>query len=178
MVPEDRYKQGLCLSLPVSNNLISGYHRRSRFCHAGLMDYKEIQKNKDEMVKLYDIRISADDPPVSALSGGNAQKVIIARELSNGPEVLLASQPTRGVDIGATEFIHRSILALRDQGKAVSLISSELSEVKSLADRIIVIHDGRIVGEFDAESVSFNELGLYMSGAKEMKQLAGEGGNA
>ena len=115
---------------------------------------------------------------ISALSGGNAQKVIIARELSNDPEVLLASQPTRGVDIGATEFIHRSILALRDQGKAVFLISSELSEVKSLADRIIVIHDGRIVGEFDAESVSFNELGLYMSGAKEMKQLAGEGGNA
>ena len=178
VVPEDRYKQGLCLSLPVSNNLISGYHRRSRFCHAGLMDHKEIQKNKDEMVKLYDIRISADDPPVSALSGGNAQKVIIARELSNDPEVLLASQPTRGVDIGATEFIHRSILALRDQRKAVFLISSELSEVKSLADRIIVIHDGRIVGEFDAESVSFNELGLYMSGAKEMKQLAGEGGNA
>ena len=82
------------------------------------------------------------------------------------------------MDIGATEFIHRSILALRDQRKAVFLISSELSEVKSLADRIIVIHDGRIVGEFDAESVSFNELGLYMSGAKEMKQLAGEGGNA
>ena len=94
--------------------------------------------------------------------------MIIARELSNNPKVLLASQPTRGVDIGATEFIHQSILQLRDQGKAVFLISSELTEVKSLSDRIVVIHEGQLVGEFDAETVSFNELGLYMSGAKKM----------
>lgn len=168
IIPEDRYKQGLCLSLPVSHNLISGYHKKKRFCKGGLMNYKQIAENKNELVTEYDIRLSGEDPQVSSLSGGNAQKVIVARELSNNPNVLLASQPTRGVDIGATEFIHRSILELRDQGKAVLLISSELTEVKSLADRIIVIHNGEIVGEFDAEKVSFNELGLYMSGAKRM----------
>lgn len=178
IVPEDRYKQGLCLSLPISNNLIAGYHKRKRFCRNGLMKFKEIEKNKKTLVGQYDIRLSGEDPMASELSGGNAQKVIIARELSNNPKVLLASQPTRGVDIGATEFIHQSILRLRDQGKAVFLISSELTEVKSLSDRIVAIHEGQLVGEFDAETVSFNELGLYMSGAKKMDMKSAEPGKA
>lgn len=168
IVPEDRYRQGLCLSLPVSNNLISGYHRQACYCKGGLMDYNAIKLKKDALVLEYDIRLSGDDPPVSALSGGNGQKVIIARELDNDPIVLLASQPTRGIDIGATEFVHKNLLKLRDRGKAILLISSELTEVKGLSDRIIVMHDGEVTGEFDAESVSFNELGLYMSGAKSM----------
>ncbi len=170
IIPEDRYKQGLCLSLPVSTNLITGYHKQKRFCKAGMMNFREIRKNKEELVKKYDIRLSGTDPVVSALSGGNGQKVIVAREFSNDPEVLLASQPTRGIDVGATEFIHQNILKMRDEGKAVFLISSELTEIKSLADRIIVIYDGEIVGEFLEEEVSFHELGLYMSGAKRMER--------
>lgn len=174
IIPEDRYKQGLCLSLPVSNNLVAGYHRQRRFCRAGLMNYSEIRKNKEALVKEFDIRLSGDNPPVSALSGGNGQKVIVARELSNRPKVLLASQPTRGIDIGATEFVHRNILKLRDGG-AVLLISSELTEIKGLADRIIVMHEGRITGEFTADEVSYSELGMYMSGAKNMFTREGGG---
>lgn len=168
IIPEDRYKQGLCVSLPTSYNLISGYHRKKRFCRHGLMDYNEVAKNKDELVARYDIRLSSKDSLVSALSGGNAQKIIVARELDNDPKVLLASKPTRGVDVGATEFVHSNILKLRDKGKAILLISSELTEIKSLADRILVIYDGEIVGEFCADDVSFHELGLYMSGEKKM----------
>ncbi len=170
LIPEDRYRQGVCLSMPVSFNLISGYHGNERFCKHGFMDYKEIVRNKKALVNEYDIRLSGEDPPVGSLSGGNAQKVIVAREFSSDPDVLLASQPTRGIDIGATEFIHRQLLAMRDRGKAVFLISSELTEVKGLTDRIIVIHGGEIVGEFVSDEVSFNELGLYMSGAKRMER--------
>lgn len=176
IIPEDRYRQGVCLSMPVSFNLISGYHGNERFCRRGLMDYREIGRNKETLVKDYDIRLSQADPAVGSLSGGNAQKVIIAREFSNDPKVLLASQPTRGVDIGATEFIHKELLELRDCGKAIFLISSELTEVKGLTDRIIVMYDGEIVGEFASDEVSFNELGLYMSGAKRMDRTRQEAG--
>ena len=172
IVPEDRYLQGLCLSMPVSSNLIAGYHGQEKFCHHGIMDKKSIRKNMDKLVDEYDIRLSKDDPEVSQLSGGNGQKVIIAREFSSDPSVLLMSQPTRGVDVGATAFIYKNILRMRDENKAILLISSELSEVKSLADRIIVFHNGEIVGEFIADDVSFYELGLYMSGAKSMRDPA------
>lgn len=171
IVPEDRYRQGVCLPMPVSFNLISGYHGDKRFCNKGIMNYKEIKRNKDALVDAYDIRLSDnDDPSVASLSGGNAQKVIVAREFSHDPKVLLCSQPTRGIDVGATEFIHNQIIRFRDQGKAILMISSELTEVKGLTDRIIVMYEGEIVGEFKSDEVSFNELGLYMSGAKSMKK--------
>ena len=114
---------------------------------------------------------------MSALSGGNAQKIIIAREFSQNPEVLLACQPTRGVDVGATEFVHESILKLRNEGKGILLISSDLSEVMGLSDRIIVFYRGEIVGEFDADQVTPEELGLCMSGAKR-HLVQSEGGEA
>ena len=170
IVPEDRYRQGLCTALSVSFNLISGYHGEKRFCHNGLMDYDEIRKNKDQLVQEYDIRLSDNpDPPVESLSGGNAQKVIIAREFSHNPAVLLMAQPTRGIDVGATEYIHNEIIRFRDKGKAIMLISSELTEVKGLTDRIIVMYEGEVVGVFNSDEVSFDELGLYMSGAKRMQ---------
>lgn len=171
IIPEDRYRQGLCLSMSVSSNLISGYHGQKRYCRGGLMNRKAIKKNMKTLVEEYDIRLSGEDPEVSALSGGNGQKVIVAREFSSNPDVLLMSQPTRGIDVGATEFIYRSILCMRDEKKAVLLISSELTEIKSLADRIIVFHNGEITGEFIADEVSFNELGLYMSGAKKQERV-------
>ncbi len=171
IVPEDRYRQGVCLPMPVSFNLISGYHGEPRFCKNGIMNYKEVHKNKEDLVAAYDIRLSDNnDPAVVSLSGGNAQKVIVAREFSHDPKVLLCSQPTRGIDVGATEFIHNQIIKFRDQGKAILMISSELTEVKGLTDRIIVMYEGEIVGEFKSDEVSFNELGLYMSGVKSMKQ--------
>lgn len=171
IVPEDRYRQGVCLSMPVSFNLISGYHGRKQFCKGNIMDYREIRRNKDELVEKFDIRLSDNaDPPVASLSGGNAQKVIVAREFSQNPQVLLCSQPTRGIDVGATEFIHNQIIRFRDQGKAILMISSELTEVIGLTDRVIVMYEGEIVGEFSSDDVSFNELGLYMAGAKRMQK--------
>lgn len=168
IVPEDRYRQGVCLPLSVSFNLISGYHGDDRFCCKGIMNHKEIKRNKEQLVKDFDIRLSGDDPAVASLSGGNAQKVIVAREFSHDPKVLLASQPTRGIDVGATEYIHRQIIEFRDRGKGILLISSELTEAKGLTDRLLVVYEGQIVGMFNSADVSFNELGMYMSGAKRM----------
>jgi len=169
IVPEDRYRQGLCLRVPLSNNLVAGYHGKRPYCAHGLMNYRAICEKRMELVAEYDIRLSdREDPLVGSLSGGNAQKVIIAREFSRKPKVLLISQPTRGVDIGAIEFIHNQVLRLRDQGTAVLVISSDLSEVASLSDRLLVMYQGEIVGEFDSADVDFKELGLYMSGASRM----------
>lgn len=168
VVPEDRYKQGLCLNVPVSANLIAGYHGLKPYCNGGVMNRRAMMENRDKLVKEYDVRLSTKDPAVGSLSGGNAQKVIIAREFSRKPKVLLVSQPTRGVDIGAIEFIHNQILKMRDAGTAVFIISSELSEVTGLSDRVLVMYHGEIVGGFRSEDVSFNELGLYMSGVKRM----------
>ena len=166
IIPEDRYRQGLCLDNTVSDNLIAGYHGKSKFCGHGFMKKKVIADYRKQLVQEFDIRLSEEDCKVSALSGGNAQKIIIAREFSQDPDVLLACQPTRGVDVGATEFAHESILKLRNEGKGILLISSDLSEVMGLSDRIIVFYRGEIVGEFDAEKVTPEELGLCMSGAK------------
>lgn len=168
IVPEDRYRQGLCLDIPVSGNLIAGHHGQKPYCAHGVMQKKRILENRDKLVDAYDIRLGSRDPAVGSLSGGNAQKVIIAREFSRKPKVLLVSQPTRGVDIGAIEFIHNQVLKMRDEGTAVFVISSELSEVVGLSDRVLVMYHGEIVGAFRSDAVSFNELGLYMSGVKRM----------
>lgn len=170
IIPEDRYRQGLCLDLPVSSNMIVGYHGNRPYCMNGVMRKKAIVAHFKKLSAEYDVRLSHGDPPVGSLSGGNAQKVIIAREFSRKPKVLLVSQPTRGVDIGAIEFIHNEILKMRDSGVAVFIISSELSEVVGLSDRVLVMHHGEIVGAFRSDQVSFNELGLYMSGAKRMEE--------
>ena len=181
VVPEDRYRQGLCLGVPVSANLIAGYHGLAPYCRRGIMNRKKMLQNRDQLVGEYDVRLGSADPPVGSLSGGNAQKVIIAREFSRKPKVLLVSQPTRGVDIGAIEFIHNQILRMRDAGAAVFIISSELSEVVGLSDRVLVMYHGEIVGSFRAEDVHPKELGLYMSGARRMtpeERKAAEEGRA
>lgn len=166
VVPEDRYDEGLCLNMKVSENLIAGYHGEDKVYKVPFFKKKEIIKNCDELVREYDIRLSADDPNVSGLSGGNAQKIIIAREFSANPDFLICCQPTRGVDIGSIEYIHNQIIRLRQEGKAILLISSELSEIMNLSDRIVVMYKGELVGEFDAENVTAEELGLYMTGVK------------
>ena len=166
VIPEDRYDEGLCLSMKVSENLIAGYHGREHVYKAPFFRKKEIEKNREKLVKEYDIRLSAEDPNVSGLSGGNAQKIIIAREFSANPDFLICCQPTRGVDVGSIESIHNQVIKLRQEGKAILLISSELSEIMNLSDRIVVMYKGELVGEFDADTITPEELGLYMTGVK------------
>jgi len=164
VIPEDRYAQGLCREMSLSDNLISGYHSDRRFCRRGLMQKKSINRHRDSLIKKYDIRVADPAGKVSQLSGGNAQKVIIAREFESDPKVLIACQPTRGVDIGSIMFIHNKILEMRRQNKAILLVSSELSEIMNLSDRIIVMYKGRIVGEVDAKNADSCNIGLLMAG--------------
>ncbi|MEG0229827.1 MAG: ABC transporter ATP-binding protein, partial [Oscillospiraceae bacterium] len=163
-VPEDRYAQGLCRDMTLSENVVAGYQYEEKYCSCGILKKKQIDKMRDDLIEQYDIRIAEKEGNVSQLSGGNAQKVIIAREFSANPDVLIASQPTRGVDIGSIEFIYNQLLRLRDEGKAILLVSSELSEIMSLSDRIIVMYKGKIVGEVDGKTATKEQLGLLMAG--------------
>ena len=164
IVPEDRYAQGLCKNMTISDNLIAGYHNKNNVCKNGIMQNKEIEDTCDQLIEKYDIRIAEREGNVSQLSGGNAQKIIVAREFDSNPRVLIVSQPTRGVDIGSIEFIHKKILDLRNENKAILLISSELSEIMNLSDRIIVMYKGKIVGEVQGKNADSAQLGLLMAG--------------
>lgn len=164
IIPEDRYAQGLCKEMSICDNLIAGYHNDRKFCKHGILDKGSMDKNRDALLGKYDIRVADPEGSVSQLSGGNAQKVIIAREFDSDPKVLIASQPTRGVDIGSIEFIHNNILELRRQNKAILLVSSELSEIMGLSDRIIVMYKGKIVGEVEGDKADSSQLGLLMAG--------------
>ncbi len=177
IIPEDRYIRGLCPEMKVSQNLIAGFEGQERFSRHGFLKRKAMEENRKEKVEKYQVRLSSKDPYISELSGGNAQKIIIARELGQDPKVMLACQPTRGLDLGSTEFVQNELLRIRDEGKAVLLVSSDLSEVLALSDRIVVMYRGRITGHFEAGHVTAEELGLYMVGAKRMEGLAGEEGN-
>lgn len=167
MIPEDRYAQGLCKDMSLADNCISGYHDRKDVCKHGFFDRKSINGKRDHFVQEFDIRVGDINGNVSCLSGGNAQKIIVARELSAKPQLLLACQPTRGVDIGSIEFIHKQILKFRDEGNAVILVSSELSEIMSLSDHVIVMYKGRISGSINPKEVSMAEVGLLMAGIQE-----------
>jgi ABC-type uncharacterized transport system ATPase subunit len=164
IIPEDRYAQGLCKEMSLGDNLIAGYHSDKKYCKNNMLDQKNICKNRDTLLKKFDIRVADSEGTVAQLSGGNAQKVIIAREFDSNLKVLIASQPTRGVDIGSIEFIHNCILNLRRQNRAILLISSELSEIMSLSDRIIVMYKGKIVGEIEGDKADSAQLGLLMAG--------------
>ena len=163
-IPEDRHKRGLLLNSDLAENSILGVHYRPPVATSGFMNNSAINKRVGEIIKNFDVR--PGDPTLSAksLSGGNQQKLIIGREFDLNPKLLLVSQPTRGVDIGAIEFIHRKLIELRDAGSAVLLVSAELEEVTALADRLLVIKEGKIVGEVDPKSTSVEEIGLMMTG--------------
>jgi simple sugar transport system ATP-binding protein len=164
IVPEDRYAQGLCKDMTIYENMIAGYHSSKKVCKNGIMLKKEIEDVSNKMIEKYDIRVAEKTGNVSQLSGGNAQKIIVAREFDSDPRVLIVSQPTRGVDIGSIEFIHNKILELRSENKAILLVSSELSEIMNLSDRIIVMYKGRIVGEVEGKKATSAQLGLLMAG--------------
>src|SRR5438132_7336017 len=165
-VPEDRHRRGLFLDFSLAENTILGVHYPKPAVSGGgiLLDQKGIQKRTEQVIRDFHVRPANPLLPARALSGGNQQKLIIGRKFELPPKLLLVSQPTRGVDIGAIEFIHRKIVALRDQGCAVLLVSAELEEVTALSDRLLVIHNGRIVGEVDPKVTTDEEIGLMMTG--------------
>ena len=163
-IPEDRHRRGLLLEFDLAENAILGVHYRPPIvAFAGFLDQQAIRTRANEIIEGFDVRPANADLPARALSGGNQQKLIIGREFKVDPKLLLVSQPTRGVDIGAIEFIHRKLVGLRDAGCAVLLVSAELEEVTSLADRLLIIHDGRIVGEVDPKVATIEEIGLLMT---------------
>ena len=166
-VPADRRRYGLVLPMKLSENIVIGHHDRKPFSGALKLHWPAINAYSSDLVEKFDIRTSSVEAPAATLSGGNQQKTIIAREFSRDPEFLLVSQPTRGVDVGAIEYIHSRILEMRDRDVAILLISLELEEIFSLADRILVLYEGRIVKEFKPEATSDKEVGLYMTGGRE-----------
>lgn len=165
IIPEDRYAQGLCRDMSIGENCIAGYFGNHGVCKCGVLHNKEIRRLTGEYIEKYDIRVADPLGEISQLSGGNAQKVIIAREFENHPKVIIACQPTRGVDIGSIEFIHTQLLKFRNEGNSVLLISSELSEIMSLSDRIAVMYKGEIIGVVSPDE-PVEKIGLLMAGAK------------
>ena len=163
-IPEDRHRRGLLLNSDLTENAILGVHYREPVSAAGMMNTSAMRKRVGEIIEHFDVRPANPDLPARSLSGGNQQKLIIGREFELDPKLLLVSQPTRGVDIGAIEFIHRKLIELRDDGRAVLLVSAELEEVTALADRLLVIREGKIVGEVDPRTASAEEVGLLMTG--------------
>ena len=167
-IPEDRHKHGLVLDYTLEDNLVlQRYFEREFTNAAGFLRRGNIRKYSERLIEQYDIRSGQGPITIArAMSGGNQQKAIVAREIDKDPELLVAVQPTRGLDVGAIEHIHKALVAKRDAGKAVLLISLELDEVMDVPDRIIVMYEGEIVGELDPKKTTQEELGLYMSGAK------------
>ncbi|HYV09726.1 MAG TPA: ABC transporter ATP-binding protein [Pyrinomonadaceae bacterium] len=165
-IPEDRHRRGLLLDFSLAENAILGVHYRPPItAYAGgiFLDENAVQRRATEIIQRFDVRPPNAALPARALSGGNQQKLIIGREYHVAPKLLLVSQPTRGVDIGAIEFIHRQLVSLRDNGCAILLVSAELEEVTSLSDRLLIIHDGKIAGEVDPKVATLEEIGLLMT---------------
>lgn len=163
-IPEDRQKHGLILDFTIYENMVLENYQVEPFAKKGRLDFDKIKSFSHELVEKFDVRPTNIDLRAGALSGGNQQKVIIAREVTNDPDILIATQPTRGLDVGAIEFVHKSLVEQRDKGKAVLLVSYELDEVLSVSDYIAVIYEGEIVGHVNAKETNENALGLMMSG--------------
>ena len=163
-VPEDRYVRGVALSATIEDNLIVGGYFKPPMGKGLFLDLDVIGQHAEEMIETFDVRTPGKDVPAFTLSGGNLQKVVLAREISANPDLLVVAQPTRGLDIGSIEFVHRRIVEARDKGAAVLLVSAELEEVMSLSDRIAVLFEGEIVGTIDSADATEEGLGLWMAG--------------
>jgi simple sugar transport system ATP-binding protein len=176
-VPEDRIGDGLVGDFPVADNLVLNTYYLPPFAKGLRRDDEAITKTAEERVRQYDIRTPSIQAPVRTLSGGNQQKVIVARELSRPVELLVAAQPTRGLDVGSMSYIHEQIVKARDEGDAVLLVSTELDEILSLSDRIAVMYRGKVVAVVEAATTTPEDLGLLMAGSAPAasKGAAGEG---
>jgi ABC-type uncharacterized transport system ATPase subunit len=174
-VPEDRQEDGLISDFSVADNMVLDQYRGPPFASGINLNLGAIARNGAELVQEFDVRTTSADTPVGTLSGGNQQKVILARELGREHKALIASQPTRGLDVGSIEFVHRRIVEQRDHGVAVLIVSAELDEIYALADRIAVMYEGKITG-FRPPTVPVEELGRLMAGGSEASALAPDTG--
>ena len=167
-IPEDRHKHGLVLDYNLGDNLVLQQYFNKPFSNYGFLNQEEIEKYANKLIENFDIRSGeGTKTPARSMSGGNQQKTIVAREISKNPDILLAVQPTRGLDVGAIEYIHRQIIKERDEGRAILLVSLELDEVMNLSDRILVIYEGELVANLNPNEITIQELGLYMAGSKK-----------
>lgn len=167
VIPEDRHKHGLVLDYSVAENMILKSYYKPQFSKHGFINFNEMYKYSDQLIAQYDVRSGEGSKSIArGMSGGNQQKAIVAREIESNGDLLIAVQPTRGLDVGAIEFIHKQLVKYRDSDKGVLLISLELDEVMSVSDRILVMYEGEIVGELDPKKTTTQELGLYMAGSK------------
>ena len=174
-IPEDRHKHGLVLDFTLEQNMVLQRFQEPRFQKMGFMKRDQIRQYANVLIDQYDVRSGQGPITITrSMSGGNQQKAIIAREVDRDKPLIVAVQPTRGLDVGAIEYIHKELVAERDRGKAILLVSLELDEVMNLSDRILVLYEGRIVGELDPKQTDIQELGLYMAGAKKTEK-GGEG---
>ena len=170
-IPEDRHKHGMVLDYSLEDNIVLQRYFEPQFTTSlGILKKDEIRSYANRLIEDYDVR-SGQGPTTIArsMSGGNQQKAVIAREIDRSPKLLIAVQPTRGVDIGAIEMIHKELIAQRDSGKGILLVSLELDEVMDVSDRILVMYEGELVGEFDPDEITIEELGLYMTGTKRQE---------
>lgn len=166
-IPEDRHKHGLVLDYSLEQNMVLQRYWAPEFQNHGFIKSKAVRDHAVRLIEQYDVRSGQGPVTITrSMSGGNQQKAIIAREIDKAPELLVAVQPTRGLDVGAIEYIHKQLVAERDSGKAVLLVSLELDEVMDVSDRILVMYEGELVGQLDPKKVTVEELGLYMAGAK------------
>jgi ABC-type uncharacterized transport system ATPase subunit len=170
-VPEDRQRRGLVLEFSIAENLALHDFRKEPASRLGWLFPRRLVERAKRLITEFDIRGGTAETPAGSLSGGNQQKVILAREIARDPRVLIAAQPTRGLDVGAIEFVHRRLVEERDRGRAILLVSLELDEVLSLSDRILVMFEGQIVGEFPPTATQ-EELGLAMTGGGQKEQAA------
>ncbi|WP_108669633.1 ABC transporter ATP-binding protein [Peribacillus acanthi] len=166
-IPQDRHKHGLVLDFPIGENMVLQTYYQKPFSSNGVLSFKNIYEKAKKLISEFDVRTPSEFTPARALSGGNQQKAIIGREIDRDPDLLIAAQPTRGLDVGAIEFIHRRLIEQRDNGKAVLLISFELDEIMNVSDKIAVIYEGKIVAIRDPKETTEQELGLLMAGSKQ-----------
>lgn len=172
-IPEDRHKHGLVLDFTLEDNMVLQRYFEPEFQNHGFINRQTVRNYANKLITQYDVRSGQGATTIArSMSGGNQQKAIVAREIDRNHDLLIAVQPTRGLDVGAIEYIHNQIIAERDEGKAVLLVSLELDEVMDLSDRILVMYEGEIVGELNPKTTTVNELGLYMSGAKRDRERA------
>lgn len=169
-IPEDRHRRGLVLQFSIMENFLLGFEDSQPYRRGPFLDYEAAQASASECVSKFDVRTPSLEALGQTLSGGNQQKLIVGREIQRDPKMLIASQPTRGLDVAATEFVHNQLLELRAQDKAILLVSMELSEIMDLSDRILVMHAGEVVGTFDAGETTAEQIGLLMAGSRPIAE--------
>ncbi|RLG63277.1 heme ABC transporter ATP-binding protein, partial [archaeon] len=174
-IPEERIRMGLVPDMSVAENLVLKSYRHPPFSRGPILNYSEIRRHAEKLVSEYDVMTPSVDTPAKLLSGGNIQRLILARETSGKPRLIVAAHPTYGLDVGATEYIRRLLLKFRDGGAAILLVSEDLEEVLSLSDRIAVMFEGEFMGVVDADDVDVEEIGLMMAGVRRMEVVENVG---